>query len=211
MNEKGQTLTGFSVDVTQKPSEKRQDKKLFAKEQRLLMDFLKQTDSKKYYIVLALVVLGVFILLYDDLFTAPETAVQQSSDDAQLQEMAAEYELQLTQLISQVQGAGNAVVMVTMESGIERRYAKDEQTDTQSSSQEGGADVSESYASEYILIDGPGGEQMALVEVEYEPALKGVAVLCEGGGDLSIVTAVTELVSVVTGLPTSRVFVGELV
>ncbi len=117
-------------------------------------------------------------------------------------------ETRLAELISQVEGAGSVRVMLTLENAGETVYAYDEQSDTQTvyGGEGGAAERSQSYENRHVMIEAENGTQ-ALVETCLEPEVKGVAVVCEGGDDITVIKRVTELVSVVLRLPTNRVCV----
>lgn len=121
-------------------------------------------------------------------------------------------ETRLAQLLTQVEGAGRVCVMVTLENTGETVYAYDERTETQTDAS--GADQTprrtQSYQNEHILYDAAQGKQ-PLVETCMEPEVKGVAVICEGGDDISVIKRITELVSVVLRLPTNRVCVTKMI
>ncbi len=176
-----------------------------------IIAMLKQMDSKKYYSILALAVTGAALLIFGNFFASDsDTSAPIENNVYNLEEISREYEEELTHLIEQVSGAGKTSVMVTMESGSETIYAKAETSDERFSSDESSGDDIFSYSSEYVIIEGENGSKTALVEKENEPAVQGVAVLCEGGGDLHIISQVTELVCVVMGVSSNRVYVGEI-
>lgn len=164
----------------------------------------------------ALFVLGLagilLIFLSDLLFTAhsneEEPTPQPEPQTVQSGQTEQELEARLAEMIGAVQGAGRVRVMLTLENNGETVYAYDEQSDTQTTT--GGANGTterrQSYESEHVLIDAGSGKQ-PLVETSLEPEVKGVAVVCEGGDDITVVKRVTELVSVVLRLPTNRVCV----
>lgn len=127
--------------------------------------------------------------------TAAQT--QQPSDAEQA------LEERLAGMIGSVQGAGRVRVMVTLENAGETVYATDEKSDTQAS---GTADRRTSYENEHVFFDAQEGRQ-PLVETRLEPEVKGVAVVCEGGDDVTVIRRVTDLVSVVLRLPSNRVCV----
>lgn len=159
---------------------------------------------------------GILLIFLSDLLFAPrqsaaEDAVQpepQIGQTGQRGQTEQELEARLTEMISAVQGAGRVRVMLTLENDGETVYAYDEQNDTQTAA--GGADGAvsrrQSYENEHVLIDAGNGRQ-PLIETCLEPEVKGVAVVCEGGDDITVVKRVTELVSVVLRLPTNRVCV----
>ena len=102
-------------------------------------------------------------------------------------------EQQLTELIEQVQGAGKTTVMLTLESGEETVYALDTlsgQTQTQQT---------------HVLLD----DGTALEQTVYLPTICGVAVVCEGGGDVRVASRITELVGALLDVPSNRVCVEQ--
>ena len=100
-------------------------------------------------------------------------------------------ETQLTELIEQLDGAGKTVVMVTLESGEETIYA----VDTQSGQMQ-------NQETHVLLEDGS-----ALEETTYLPAVCGVAVVCDGGGDVRVAARITELVRALLDLSANRICV----
>lgn len=102
-------------------------------------------------------------------------------------------EEQLESLISQLQGAGRTTVMVTLTTGEETVYA----VDTQS----GDVQQQETHV---LLQDGS-----ALAETTYLPQVCGVAVLCEGGGDVRVAARITELLHSLLDLPSNRICVEQ--
>lgn len=112
-------------------------------------------------------------------------------------ENTAAYQEQLEQrlagLIGQMEGAGNTVVMITLESGEETVYA----VDTQSGQ-------TQNQQTHVLLEDGT-----ALAQTVYLPKVCGVAVVCDGGGDIRVAARITELVSSLLDLPTNRICVEQ--
>ena len=162
---------------------------------------------------------GILLIFLSDALFAPrqnaedaaapaEPSSGQTEQTGQRSQTEQELEARLAEMIGAVQGAGKVRVMLTLENDGETVYAYDEQSDTQTTA--GGADgVTErrqSYETEHVLVDA-GNAKQPLVETCLEPEVKGVAVVCEGGDDITVVKRVTELVSVVLRLPTNRVCV----
>lgn len=55
-----------------------------------------------------------------------------------------------------------------------------------------------------------GSGRQALVETAREPEIKGVAIVCEGGDDVAVIKRITDVVSVVLGIPTNRICVTKM-
>ena len=102
-------------------------------------------------------------------------------------------EERLERLISHMSGAGETTVMVTLGTGEEVIYALDTQSGDLQSQQ-----------THVLLEDGS-----ALTETVCVPQVCGVAVLCEGGGDVRIAARITELVSALLDLPSNQICVEQ--
>ena len=100
-------------------------------------------------------------------------------------------EAQLQDLIGQIDGAGATTVMVTLETGEETVYA----TDTQSGQ-------TQSQETHVLLDDGT-----ALAQTVYYPQVCGVAVVCDGGGDVRGAARITELVRALLDISSTRICV----
>ena len=157
---------------------------------------LKALFQKKNRAKLA-VLLGAFamlLILLSELFPAAKTAAPvQTEGTAGESAYRQQLESQLTDLIEEIQGAGKTVVMVTLESGEERIYA----TDTQSNQ-------TQSQETHVLLDDGS-----ALEETVCSPVIRGVAVVCDGGGDVRIAARITELVRALLDIPANRICVEQ--
>lgn len=148
--------------------------------------------------IVGLGVAGMVLILLSELWpqklaaTAEQAApAQPAASDSYEQQM----EQRLAQLIAQLDGAGSTQVMVTLSSEEEAVYALDTQ-------QKGEDDLSETHV---ILGDGT-----ALRETTLTPAVSGVAVVCEGGGDVRVVARITEMLSALLDLPTNRISVQKM-
>ena len=129
--------------------------------------------------------LAMLLILLSELF--PQPSAQSSTEyQAQLEE-------RLERLISHMSGAGKTTVMVTLGTGEEMIYALDTQSGDLQSQQ-----------THVLLEDGS-----ALTETVCVPQVCGVAVLCEGGGDVRIAARITELVSALLDLPSNHICVEQ--
>ena len=90
-------------------------------------------------------------------------------------------------------GAGKTAVMVTLESDSERIYATDTDRDG---------------ASTHVLL-GSGGTD-GLVETVQTPQVRGVAVVCEGGGSPAVQNRVTALVETLTDVGANHITVAKM-
>ncbi len=116
-------------------------------------------------------------------------------------------EARLSQMVSCVQGAGKARVMVTLENGVEYIYA-DEQTVNSDRSENGGGQIStrEDSKRSVVTVDGGDGKEGLLV-TQIEPTVRGVVVACEGAENATVASRVKEAVRTALDITDKRVCV----
>ncbi len=102
-------------------------------------------------------------------------------------------EKRLSEILSQIDGAGDVSVMITYYSSSEKSLAYE----TKTASRE---DKSESEDRKAVMTD---GEPMVVKEVY--PQVKGVIVAAEGAGIMSVRTAISEAVSATLDVPVHRI------
>lgn len=155
-------------------------------------------------LLLALGLGGMLLILLADLRASSQTAAAAPAPDTAAQaalteaEYTARLEQELQQMISQIEGAGETAVMITLEGSRETIYAQSEKSGEGSS-----------HESSPVLRKASSGEE-ALVEMTWEPEIRGVAVVCQGGADITVAARVTELVSVVLGVPSHRISIAKM-
>lgn len=114
---------------------------------------------------------------------------------------------ELEYLLRGINGVGDCRVMVTLENGEENLYAENENY-TQSSAEENGASFkkseNQSRENTVVLSEGTG-----LLVTQICPTVRGVAVICDGGGREEVRAAVTEAVTTVLNISARRVCVME--
>ena len=155
-------------------------------------------------LLLALGLGGMLLILLADLRASSQTAAAAPAPDTAAQvtlteaEYTAQLEQKLQQMICQIEGAGETAVMITLEGSRETIYAQSEKSGEGSS-----------HESSPVLRKASSGEE-ALVEMTWEPEIRGVAVVCQGGADITVAARVTELVSVVLGVPSHRISIAKM-
>ena len=163
-------------------------------------------DEKKRVSLLLVLGLSGMLLLCVSEWLPPDRQVQGTAQESQPVQSAAEYEQQLENrlaaLIGAMDGAGETVVMVTLDSGEENIYAADTQTEETH-------DDTRSSLSQQTTSLLAGGSQPVKKTVLF-PQVRGVAVLCQGGADPGIQRRVTELVSALTGAGANHITVNKM-
>lgn len=155
---------------------------------------IKQLTGKYAYVALILG-LGIFLML----LPASDSASDRDSKEVPLHTESETESLQnqLSQLLSQMDGAGKVRVLLTVASGEKKIYQSnsnatvDERTDS-------------SRTDTVILTDGS-RNQTGLVQQINPPTYLGAIVLCQGADKPSVKLALTEAVSNATGLHYNRI------
>ena len=141
---------------------------------------------------------GILLIGVSEWFpsAAQEDTASVTLTEAQVEEAL---EQRITALLRQVEGVGACRVMVTLESGAQTVYA----ADTTSSES---ADGSVSYSDHYLTVDTDGGP-VGLLITRIQPTVKGVAVVCAGGGNAAVQERVIQVVTTAFHISERRVCV----
>ena len=149
-------------------------------------------DKNRAALAAAVGVLAMLLILISELFPQADKTVSSGQEQSALAYQT-QLEQRLEKLISQMSGAGKTTVMVTLETGEEAVYALDTQSgDLQSQNT-------------HVLLD----DGSALTEPVCQPQIRGVAVLCDGGGDVRVAARITELLTSLLDLPSNRICVEQ--
>lgn len=122
-----------------------------------------------------------------------------SGVEQQVTDIRREYEQQLTEALSQVEGVGEVKVTVTMESTgkkiVEKDNPQDEQTSSQKDSEGSESNTQSSSTQETtVYAETEDGSQTPYISSETYPEIRGVLVVAKGGGDPVIVQQIQEAV-----------------
>lgn len=179
-----------------------------------LRDGFRRLTENRMNLILICAVTGIILIAASYIWDEQAEPAESVSDAGTL--LSADtrtLEQRLSEMVSQIDGAGRSCVMVTMDSTREAVYAQDlrETEDTSSSSESGRTTESGNISREqtHILMDRGSGEE-PLVEKQIEPQVRGVMILCEGAENPVVEQRVTEAVNTVLGIPASRICVEKI-
>ncbi len=155
----------------------------------------KLLSLKKYKYAFLILLLGLLFLLlpsktnYTAVDSKEETALLPQTDISQ----------QLSQILSQIEGAGKVEVMLTISAGAETIY----QTDQDTAAGEGG----NTAQVKTVILSTSDKSESGLVKQVISPRYLGAIVVCQGADSPVVRLAIMEAVAKITGLGTNCISV----
>ena len=168
--------------------------------------FFKAPDRWKNLIIIGGLI-GIALIFLSSYFPSGSGgSAEETLDKISAQEYTSQLEENLIQIISHIDGAGEAKVMITLETGVETKYATQEKSSTESSRDKtsGTSEVS------YITVRDANGSERALAVTEVQPTVKGVVVVCPGGEEPVVQQRIISEVTTALDISSKRVFVTRL-
>lgn len=159
---------------------------------------------------------GILLIGISTLFGGESTSTSETADNTpsvtDTQTYARQLEEQLEEMISSMQQAGKCKVMVTMEQGTEYVYATEEKnsTDVSQSSEDSRFSTGSRSSGEetYIMVSTKDGDRPLLL-TQLAPRVKGVVVVCSGGGQKAVAEAITKALATALDISKNRICVVE--
>ena len=151
---------------------------------------------EKYKFVLLVALIGVILLLLPTA-TSAKTGEGQSGQPA-LSFSLEDEEEKLRQALGKIEGAGKLELVLTLKTGAEQIYARNEST---------GEKEAESTLA--LSAAGSGQEETVPVKTIY-PVYQGALVVCEGGDNPTVRLRITEAVSALTGLGADKIAISKM-
>ena len=182
--------------------------------------FQKLAENDVYRkIIIAAGLLGIVLILVSGSFKSCSSPVPSGSTASQptgkvltAEEYEARMENNLASLLTQIDGVGSVRVMVTLEQTSRDVYVTQEKTNGQQTNEgvESGTGKQETNNSDettYLLVKDENGSEKAVRVTEIQPVVKGVVVVCGGGGDPAVQKSVTDAVTTALHITSVRVCV----
>lgn len=175
-----------------------------------LREWLTGDKAKRWLIAAGLV--GMLLIFLSE-FWPSDTIASTTDDSLTSEEFTAQLEGRLTDVVQNIEGAGQSRVMVTLENGVQYVYATQQKAN--SNRVEDTGDTSSRLSQQddteesVIVVDAADGREGLLV-TQLEPVVKGVVVVCEGGDKEEVQQRVTEAVMTALNITSKRVYVTKL-
>ncbi len=156
-----------------------------------------------------IVVLGIvgILLIALSSFTSgrsKESEIDRTNTDTQA--YTAALEERLARMVSSIEGAGEAQVMVTLHNGVEYIYASEEKSNSDHSENGSQVSVRDDNHKTVVTVDAESGKEGLLV-TEVQPSVRGVVVACEGAHDAYVASLVNQAVRTALDITEKRVCV----
>ena len=176
-----------------------------------LYSYIKSADKNtknKYLIIIGLV--GILLIFASSILPQKDENVNVTDETTDINAYSINLKKDLENTISKIDGAGSVEVFLTFERGYEYVYAKtDKKTEDKKESTKSNeyiADEKSSGEEEYIIVKTDEGEE-PLIVTKIEPKIKGVVIVCKGGGNETVVNKIINAVSVSLGISESKICV----
>lgn len=157
-------------------------------------------------LITAVGVAGMLALILSAMWPQGSGATDTKTADTASADYAASLERQLGETVSKIEGAGPCHVMVTLENGVEYVYASEEKVGLNRSTEGERETQKDDSESSIIVISTDNGDRGLLV-TEIQPTVKGVLVVCAGGGDREVQERIRQAVTTVLNITAKRVCV----
>lgn len=175
-------------------------------------NLFKEEKFKKIIIIagfagIALIFLSNFFSSCTNNEKTKEETVTFNSDIASYKE---ETEKNLADIVSSIDGAGNTRVYVTVDSSTECIYAANDKNSITENRGDSTSDNNTTTEKTYITVRLSDGTEQAVLLKQVEPKIRGVLVLCSGGGNKVINGRVLEAVTKALNISSAKVCVTKL-
>lgn len=172
--------------------------------QKPKFNFVKLFSGKNLKIIVLVIICIIGIILFLKMTSTKSTSSKSTTVSSSSYKTTLEYseilENKLENLLSQIKGAGNVKVMISLEGSPELVYAMDSNQKV-SNNQNGSTTTS---ASSPILIENKGSSS-PLILTEKLPKVKGVIVVSTGASDISIKLDILNSVSTLLDISIDKI------
>jgi stage III sporulation protein AG len=163
-------------------------------------------------LIIYLIILGVIFMIIPGIFKAKSKKNDQISSN---QEFINKIQNDLSNMVSNVAGAGKSKVLITLDEGEETIYATENKQNIQTVTDEG------SYSNQllkrkiddnekkYITTRDSNGNETPLIVKKIEPKIRGAVVLCQGASNKDVRENIIKLISIALDISTNKICVAK--
>lgn len=148
---------------------------------------------KRYQYVLLVLAVGLGLLLWPAGGESGQTDPVQAETGQSSSGYVEALEAKVASALSQIEGVGEATVVLTLESGTRQILAADQK----------GEEL------ETVVVSAGSGQQETVTVQEIAPKFQGALVVCPGGGDANVRLKILQAVEALTGLRANQISICE--
>ena len=141
---------------------------------------------------------GFVLLLGVCLMCLPNTSSDEPQPEQAQQIPQSDLQIQLEDILSKIDGAGEVCVLLSMQEGVSYQYQQDLQSDTTSDSVQ---------MQSQTVFSRENGSELPVVAKTIYPSYRGAVVVCEGADRAAVQLAIVRVVSNLTGLGSDHIAV----
>lgn len=161
--------------------------------------------KKKTQYLIMIIVIAMILLIYFSTFGSSGNKKDAGGGEVTtLADSTQQLEEKLVNILSKIEGAGEVDVIIHYESTAEQVPAFSEDTTDTSSSNNGGESSTKSQKSDVAKVQGSSGSD-ALIIKEIAPEVRGVVVVAQGAGNISVRLNLLEAVTTLLDVPKEKV------
>lgn len=149
--------------------------------------------------------LGVFLIALSEMNFENEADKNSKSKSTDSYEYCSYLEDRVADIISAIDGAGKVRVMITLAETTEYVYAQN-QNDTRKTNKES---ENSDNKNDFVIIEKDNNDSGLLIKT-FEPKIRGVAVVCDGGDNPIVQQQIYSAVSAVLNVSTARISISKL-
>ena len=143
----------------------------------------------KYRYVLLVLAVGLCLMLLPSGRQEETEQTEEAEQTCTTNEWLCEQESRIAAALSRIDGVGETLVVLTLESGPESILASDRQGEDQ----------------ETVVVSAGSGYQQTVTVQELSPRLQGALIVCQGGGNDKVRLQVLQAVEALTGLSANQI------
>lgn len=167
--------------------------------------------KKKLYYVVMIILAAVILCIYFSSMEASDNSDISGDNIMQIDfENKDDIEKRMEEVLSQIKGAGEVKVMITYDSGPEIIPATSTSTENDVTTQGSETSREVTKSQEEIVTIDSSGEKNALILKEIQPEIKGVIVISQGAGDISVKMNLFEAAKTLLNISADKVDVFEM-
>lgn len=182
-----------------------------------LKELLKSGNGKAMGNIIIAVLFGIMLIVAGDmLFTKPAAEPEKTEDESIAgDDYISCLEEKTKNLLSQVEGAGNVDVMITLNSGGESVFAQENKkstSETEESASQGDSRgiVSETEESTIVTVNNGDGSTSPVVIKEKTAEISGIVIVAEGGDDVIVKDSLIRAAQALFGVSANKVEVFKM-